>query len=88
MLVGFLYTCVSILVPFLIISIPKKGILLSPGNSIVNERLGWRLLRVERKSMGSPLGPLMANVFLCYLEEKLTYNDDDDGDAHAIQEVC
>ena len=23
--------------------------------------------------MGSPLGPLMANVFLCHLEEKLTY---------------
>ena len=25
--------------------------------------------------MGSPLGPLMANVFMCHLEEKLTRHD-------------
>ena len=25
--------------------------------------------------MGSPLGPLMANVFMCHLEEKLTRDD-------------
>ena len=25
-------------------------------------------------AMGSPLGPLMANVFMCHLEEKLTLN--------------
>ena len=26
-------------------------------------------------AMGSPLGPLMANVFMCHLEEKLTRDD-------------
>ena len=26
-------------------------------------------------AMGSPLGPLMANVFTCHLEEKLTRDD-------------
>ena len=35
-----MYTCVLILVPLLIIFIPIKGILLSTGNSIVNDRLG------------------------------------------------
>ena len=27
---------------------------------------------INRVAMGSPLGPLMVNVFMCYLEEKLT----------------
>ena len=26
-------------------------------------------------AMGCPLGPLMANVFMCHLEEKLTHDD-------------
>ena len=42
--VGFLYTCVSIFVRFLIISTPIKEFLLSIGSSIVEDRLGWRLL--------------------------------------------
>ena len=50
MFVGFLYTCVSIFVRFLIITMPIKEILLSTGSSIVKDRLGWRLLRVVRKS--------------------------------------
>ena len=29
--------------------------------------------QIDGVAMGSPLGPLMANVFLCHLEEKLTY---------------
>ena len=29
----------------------------------------------EGVAMGSPLGPLLANVFMCYLEERLSDND-------------
>ena len=29
------------------------------------------LEQIDGVAMGSPLGPLMANVFLCHLEEKL-----------------
>ena len=54
MFVCSLYTCVSILVPFLhvIISIPMEGILLSNGNSIVSKRQAGveAIIRVERKS--------------------------------------
>ena len=28
--------------------------------------------KIDRVAMGSPLGPLMANVFLCHLEDKFT----------------
>ena len=34
---------------------------------------GQLLEQIDGVAMGSPLGPLMANVFLCHLEEKLTY---------------
>ena len=36
------------------------------------------------RSMGSPLGPLMANVFLCHLDNKLAC----EGMVPSIQEVC
>ncbi|CAH3033914.1 unnamed protein product [Porites lobata] len=29
-------------------------------------------MKIDGVAMGSPLGPLMANVFMCHLEEKLT----------------
>ena len=31
--------------------------------------------QIDGVAMGSPLGPLMANVFMCHLEEKLTCDD-------------
>ena len=31
--------------------------------------------QTDAVAMGSPLGPLMANVFMCHLEETLTHDD-------------
>ena len=31
--------------------------------------------QVDGVAMGSPLGPLMANVFMCHLQEKLNCDD-------------
>ena len=66
-LVGFLYTCVSIFVRFLIVSMPIKDILLSTGSSIVKDRLGWRLLRVVRKSTAASVLGILAKVLSTYL---------------------
>ena len=32
----------------------------------------YRERQIDGVAMGSPLGPLMANIFLCHLEDKLT----------------
>ena len=67
MFVGFLYTCVSIFVRFLIISMPIKEILLLIGSSIVKDRLGWRLLRVLRKSVAASVLGILTKVSSTYL---------------------